>query len=124
MTGVSAALDAFYTGFGLPAYAEGRVPSKAVLPYITYTIPDPGWRGSAVQQGRIWYRSASVVPAAQKADEIAAFIGEGVTLPADGGYVTLAPGVPFMQLMDAGDPFVALVYINLEMGAYIARKGP
>lgn len=123
MTATARALYAFYSSFGLPAYVEDDVPSDAALPYITYTLVEPDWHYNASHQARVWYRSESLASTAAKADEIAARVGEGITLRADGGYITLAPGQPYMQRTNVGDPDIKVIYINFDMGGYIARKG-
>ena len=38
MKEIMAALYAFWSQFGIPAYAEDMVPSTADLPYIRYTV--------------------------------------------------------------------------------------
>ena len=123
MTATMRALYAFYSSFGLPAYPEGDVPSSAVLPYITYTLVEPDWHYHTTHQARVWYRSESFAAVAAKADEIAARVGEGVTLKADAGYITLAPGQPYMQRMDVGAPEIKVIYINFDMGGYVAQGG-
>lgn len=127
MTEIAKALYAFYSQFGIPAYAEDSVPDdpddpKANPPYITYTVPQSGVFESATHQVRIWYPTDKGAPSNvqvnAKADEIIAAIGQGVKLKAGRGYVCIYPGVPLAQMQPADDA-LRIVYINLELKSYV-----
>ena len=127
MTEVAKALYAFYSRFGLPAYAEGSVPDdpddpRANPPYITYTVPQSGVFESATHQARIWYPTDKGAPSHvdvnAKADEVTAAIGQGVKIKAGRGYVCIYPGVPLVQMQPADDA-LAIAYLNLELRCYV-----
>lgn len=118
MTNTAKALYNFFSGFGLDAYAEHSIPDDAELPYITYQLIEPDWRDSATMYARVWYRSSSLVAINAKVDEIKNAIGEGVSLPTDGGAVYLGKGTPFAQYMPMeGDDTLKAVYLNLIINA-------
>lgn len=129
MKEVAKALQAFYSGFGLRAFPEDSVPEKEedgselLPPYITYTVVQPRWDEFAVHQARVWTRSTSFVEAANRAEAIIDAIGEGITIPVEGGYITLDPGTPLVQMQPIDDPLYKVAYINLQLGAFIAQKG-
>lgn len=121
MTSVAQALYAFYSGFGIPAYTEQSVPSDAQLPYITYTVVEPGGLEAAVEQARVWYRSESYVGINAKTDEIVQAIGAGTLIPAGDGFVCLRPGTPLVQPQPIDDPLLKVNYINLQLNAFLSR---
>lgn len=128
---IAATLNAFYSGFGVPAYPEDSVPIRdedgelIEPPYITYTVVCPDWRGTAIHQARVWTRSESFMQAAELTDKVLAAIGQGVTLTAVGGrgYVTIDPGTPLVQMQPIDEPLYKVSYINLILGAIVAQKG-
>lgn len=118
MTNVAIALYQFFSGFGLSAFVENNVPDEATLPYITYQLVAPDWRDSSTMYARIWYRSTSFAAINAKVDEISAAIGEGVSIPTNGGAVYLGKGSPFAQYMPMeGDNTLKVVYLNLIINA-------
>lgn len=123
-------LQAFYGSFGLRAYPEDSVPERdengneLMPPYITYQVSVPDWRSNTLHHARVYDRSFSLENVSKKADEIATAIGEGITLKSEDGYITLAPGQPFMQYQPTDEmDEIKIVYMNMEMGGYIRRKG-
>ena len=112
------ALQDFFSGFGIPAYAENTIPDDAEPPYITYPQKEPEWREKTTFYAIVYYRHRdSNLDSLAKADEIVAAIGEGIRLPIDGGYVVLWPETPLVQAMPPnGD--VRPAYINLSINAY------
>lgn len=118
MTNTAKALYQFFSSFGLEAYVEHSIPDDAQLPYISYQLVNPGWRESAVMYARVWYRSLSVVDINAKVDEIENAIGEGISIPTEGGAVYLSKGTPFAQHMPMeGDDTLKAVYLNLIINA-------
>ena len=107
MTQLQQALDAFFRGFGLPAYVEDEVPAydyddegarfEVKPPYITYQATAPDWKDGAPLYARVWYRDAGNEALNAKVDEIEAAIGEGASLPTESGCVYLFKGNPFVQ---------------------------
>lgn len=112
----AAALKAFFSGFGLPAYEQGSVPDDVELPYITYSFSTPEWNQKASMFAQIWDRTKSNAGILRKADEIHAAIGIGRRIFYSGGYVDLWPETPFCQIMTDGDYRSA--YINLSINSY------
>lgn len=114
MTNVAAALHTFFGSFGIPDYLEGAVPDDATFPYITHQIVRPEWRGSAPFYARVWYRSLSVSGLCAKVDEIAAAIGEGVSIPTNSGAVYITKDAVFDQYMPfEGDDMLKTAYLSM-----------
>lgn len=117
MYNVAAALKTFFSGFGLPAYAENSVPDDVQLPYITYSISVPEWNQKASMYAQVWDRTKSNVGIIQTADQITQAVGaNGKIIPIGGGYLVLWPETPLIQLMTDGD--FRSAYINLSVNAY------
>ena len=118
MTNVAKALYEFWSSFGLPAYVEDTVPDDANLPYITYRLVVPDWRDSAMTYARVWYRSTSFTAISAKVDEIDAAIGEGISIPTNGGAVYLSKGSPFQQYQSMSDDgMLKVIYLNIIINA-------
>jgi len=113
----AAALKTFFSGFGLPAYAEDSVPDDVELPYITYSLSAPEWNTKASMNARVWDRTTSNAGIIGKADQITAAIGTtGKKIPVEGGYLIIWPESPLIQIMVDGDYRSA--YINLSINTY------
>ena len=116
MRGTAAALNAYFSSFGLPAYTTESLPKDAALPYLTYPLNVPEWREKATFYVQIWFRTRSNAPVLAKADEILQDIGEGKILQTENGTVVIWPESPAVQLLVDGDTRSA--YINLSINAY------
>lgn len=116
MYNAAAALKTFFSGFGLPAYAENSVPDDVQLPYITYSVSIPEWNQKASMYAQVWDRTRSNEGIIQRADQITAAIGEKLRLPIVGGYLVIWPETPLIQIMTDGD--FRSAYINLSVNAY------
>lgn len=112
----AAALNSFFSGFGLQAYAEDTVPENARLPYITYSVNVPEWDQKASNYARVWDRTKSNAGIIAKADQITAAIGEYKKIPFTGGYLVIWPETPLTQVVVDGD--VRYAYINLSINSY------
>ena len=113
----AAALKAFFSGFGLPAYAVGSVPEEVEPPYITYSVNVPEWNRKASAYAQVWDRTKSNAGIIAKADQITQAIGEaGKRIPFAGGYLVIWPENPLIQIMVDGDYRSA--YINLSINSY------
>ena len=112
----AAALKTFFSGFGVPAYAQDSVPDDVQLPYITYSLSVPEWNQKASMYAQVWDRTKSNAGIIQKADQITAAIGEGKKIPLDGGYLVIWPETPLIQIMVDGD--FRSAYINLSVNTY------
>lgn len=111
-----AALQSFFEGFGIPAYAYTAVPEDAVFPYLTYTPVFDSWgAGQVAITVNLWYRTTSEAVPSAKAQEIADAIGGGKYVACDGGAVLLARGSPWCQSMtDGTDANIKRRYININ----------
>lgn len=93
MSDVMAALYAFWSQFGIPAYAEDMVPDGATVPYIRYTVSKAPAMQTAILTAFNYHSKKLMgnVERAEMAGLIADAIPEkGVKLPLDGGgYLTL-----------------------------------
>jgi len=116
MINTAATLKTFFSGFGLPAYAENNVPDDLQLPYITYPLIEPEWDEQASYYCQVWYRKKQLAALLSKADQIVAAIGEGIVFEQDGGYVALYTSTPLQQMLTDDDS--QRVYINLIIKAY------
>ena len=112
----AAALKTFFSGFGLPAYAESSVPDDVVLPYITYSISVPEWNQKTSLYAQVWDRTRSNMGIISKADQITGDIGERKTIPMEDGFLVIWPETPLVQIRVDGDYRCA--YINLSVNAY------
>ncbi len=118
MIGTARALYSFFSGFGIPAYAEDTVPDEAELPYITYPIKEPEWNEKTSYYCTVYYRhKTSNLDSLTKADEIVREIGVGKCLKCEDGYLVLWPGTPLIQSKPP-DNDVRAAYINLSINAY------
>lgn len=120
MTAAIEALYDFFSGFGLPAYAEGFIPDDAELPYITFSTPQSGIDAKASQYVRVWYEGTDNSEPARKADAIIGAIGRGIMLTTDSGAVVIWPESPLVQVQKAedSDRDVCYAYINLSINDY------
>ena len=99
MTGLHAALQAFWGGFtygtAIKAYEQGNVPSAATYPYITYEAVDGAMLGAGFLTAFVWVQKTSGTDAqavrAAILDLIAAAIpDEGITLTLANGHGSIA----------------------------------
>lgn len=117
MYNAAAALKTFFSGFGLPAYAENSVPDDVQLPYITYSVSIPEWNQKASMYAQVWDRTKSNTGIMQMADQITHAVGaNGKVIPIGGGYLVIWPETPLIQIMTDGD--FRSAYINLSVNAY------
>ena len=118
MTNTARALYQFFSGFGIPAYAEYAPDDDAQLPYITYQVIEPDWDDGGTFYARVWYRSRNFVAINAKVDEIKAAVGEGVSIRTPGGAVYLTKGTPFIQFQPLeGDDSLRVAYLNFNIHA-------
>lgn len=123
MKDVMAALYAFWSQFGIPAYAEDMVPDGATVPYIRYTVS----KAPAMQTAFLTafnYHSKKLMGNVERA-EMAGLIADaipekGVKLPLDGGgYLTLYRNSDFQTpYQDPEDLDVIGVRTSVEVHFY------
>lgn len=113
-----AALQQFFDGFGMKAYATSAVPSDAVFPRLTYDLKVDSWDGGEVSLTvNLWFRTSSEAEPNAKAHALSEAIGSGgKVLPCDDGYIWLKRGSPWCQsLRDDNDPTIKRRYINVTV---------
>ena len=118
MTNTGKALYTFFSGFGLPAYAEENVPSGTELPYITFELAQPDWRAPGALRARVWYRKSDYVDMSAKLDAISAAIGEGTSVKTDGGYIELQKENNFIQFQATDEPTLKVAYLSMIIHAH------
>lgn len=124
------ALYEFFSGFGIPAFPENQVPDKApdgngvmqpvTLPYITYELVEPDSLDQISFTARVWYMSDSFEEIMAKVDEIRQAIGDGLSIPIDGGVIWIWRDTNFCQFQPPDEPKLKIAYLMLILGAYHA----
>lgn len=113
----AAALQSFFSSFGIPAYPSSSVPEDAIFPWLTYDLTVDAWESGEVGLTvNLWYYTASEKVPNDKALEISRAIGiGGRVLPCDDGYIWLKRGSPWCQsLQDDTDKNIKRRYINVS----------
>lgn len=116
------AIQHFWESFNIPAYDAQSVPGDATLPYITYEAQTGSLDGVLSLTSSIWYRGSYWTDVCNKADEIDAYLNNGITIPLDDGqYLWIVKGCPFAQrLADETDNQVKRIIINIQ-AEFLAR---
>ena len=121
MTTLHQALQAFWSGFGIPAYVHGYAPKDAAMPYITYEMAQ-GRPGTALlMTAFVWVKrtSGQDAEATREAylDAISAALHPGKALGFTGGYADLYPAeTNFLSVYDdPNDPTVLGGRVALEV---------
>lgn len=114
----NAAIQAFFSGFGLDAYPSISVPTgddAPDYPYVTYTAPTAAALGRVAVQASLWYRSSSWIAINAKVDAISKEIGAGVVIECDDGAIIVRRGSPFAQPMgDDSDNMIKRKILSFE----------
>lgn len=114
----NAAIQAFFSGFGLNAYPSTSVPTgddAPDFPYITYTVSTDAAMGRVAVQASLWYRSSSWVAINAKVDAISKEIGAGVVIGCDDGAIIIRRGTPWAQPMgDDSDNMIKRKILSFE----------
>ena len=118
-THVAEALQTFFSGFGVPAYAVGAVPNEAELPYIAYQLAVPAFMSGQPFYAEVFARkSISLIELNALVDQIETAIGEGVSIPTGSGAVWIYRGDNFRQDRQFNaDPYYRCAYLNLIIQA-------
>ena len=108
------ALQAFWSGFDLPAYDENTVPDNAEFPYITYEASSDFFGAEVAQTANIYYRSTSWAAITEKEQEIAENISRGgVFVECDKGALWIKRATPWAQRMgDQNDDMIRRIVLN------------
>lgn len=118
------ALQTFWSSFRLPAIDEQSSYDEDAMkrlnisaPYISYEAATSNIGDDVALTATLNYRSSSWAAAAQKAEEIAAYIGYGGKLiRIIGGYMWIKRGNPFSRRMiDEQDPDYRRMLINITV---------
>lgn len=108
-------IQAFWEGFGWPAYDEGTVPDDAVYPRITYNVVTDDLGQPVAMYASLWDRASTWERVAKKSAEISSAI-TGLwppAIPFEGGRLYVTKGSPFAQRMVDEDDMVRRIYINI-----------
>lgn len=111
-----AALQAFFSSFGMEAYAASSVKEDVIFPYLTYDLVTDAWDGGEVSiTVNLWFYTESEAIPNAKANEISKAIGiGGNAIPCDDGFIWLKRGSPWCQnLSDETDKNIKRRYINV-----------
>lgn len=114
----TAALQKFFEGFGLDAYAASSVPSDVILPYLTYELTVGAWGdGDNNILVNLWFYTTSEAIPNAKVQEISDYIGlGGVRVLCDGGALWIKRGRPFSQsLKEDTAPELKRRLINIDV---------
>ena len=112
-----AAIQDFWSSFGVPAYDEYSVPTgdnAPKFPYITYSLSYDTFDRPVSMVVNIWTRSTSWGSALRKFAEIEKIIGAGKYIECDGGAILIRFGSPIMnRLGDDNDDMVRRLLVNI-----------
>lgn len=115
----SAALQAFFSGFGLNAWPETSVPTGAEapdFPYITYEGSTTADFDEIEVSASLWYRETSWKRINAKAEEISSAIDGCYILRCDDGAILVRRGNPFSQnIDDPSDNIIKHKILTFEM---------
>lgn len=108
-------LNAFWSGFDLPAYDENRVPDDAALPRITYETADDSFGNEVALSASLWYYGPSWKDITNKSLEIKQAISRGgKMIKTDTGAVWIKRGTPFAQRMGDDNDMLRRIVINIS----------
>lgn len=119
-----AAIYAFLSGFGLPAYASSSVPSQdgpewEGFPYLTYDLVMPDLFEQGTMTVNLWYRTSKETEPNAKVREIGQAIPQRakVPIPCDGGAMLISRGSPWAQsvTVDGEDEMVKRRLLNVTV---------
>lgn len=112
-----AAIQDFWSSFGVPAYDEYSVPTgdnAPKFPYITYNLSYDTFNHPVSMVVNVWTRSSSWGSALRKFAEIEKTIGAGKYIECDGGAILIRFGSPIMnRLGDDNDDMIRRLLINI-----------
>ena len=114
-----AALQQWFEGFGMPAYAAAAAPSDGEFPYITYDLVLGEWMAGEVNVPvNMWFRTDSeAVPNAKVRELSRALAHGGTCVGCDGGMLWLKKGSPWAQAVrvEGEDDQIKRRYININI---------
>lgn len=114
----AAAIQAFYSSFGLEAFEENALLARKDMPefpYISYEFSTDSFDYEIPLTLNLWYRSEKWVDINAKTEEISKAISRGgKIIPCDGGAIWIKRGSPFARSMgDESDNLIKRKVINV-----------
>lgn len=114
-----AALYGFFSGFGIPAFADTATPEDAEMPYITYSLAIGDLYDDVTIEANLWYYTESEAEPNAKVREIEKVLGSGgKLLTYDGGAVWIKKGRPWCQSVKDVDNSVKRRYFNFDLSFF------
>lgn len=114
---IDAAIQAYFSGFGLTAYPETSVPDDITFPYLTYNFPLSSWDDGKVSGTvNLYYYSTKNTEINAKTRELYEKLGSGGEIVnCDNGCIWFTRGTPFsQQLRDEVSPDIKRRYILID----------
>jgi hypothetical protein len=110
------ALQAFWSGFGLPAHEQGTVGEDDQMPYITYEVAFGNFETTITLTADIWYYDSGWETADKKAEQISKAIGYlGIIMPISGGYMWVKRQQRFSEHATDPNDMVRRVHLFIEV---------
>lgn len=113
------AINKFFSGFGIPAYPVGSVPTEPKFPYLTYQLPTGDFQSrETAMEVNLWFYTTSEADPDLKADELKKAIGYGGRLLTfEDGAVWIKRGSPWCQAVpnESGNSMIKRRYINVDL---------
>ena len=115
------ALNAFWSGFDVPAYDEQTVFDERyspAYPHITYESAAGTNGNTELLTASLWDMTASWSWLKQKAEEIKHAIGYGgITIQVEGGglWIKLPESSPFSRPLPSGEDNILRIQMNIEV---------
>lgn len=114
----NAAIQTFFSGFGLDSFPATSVPTgddAPAFPYVTYSANTDSDIERTSVTASVWYRSTSWADLNAKIDQISREVGQGVVVGCDEGAVIIRKGTPWAQPMgDDSDNMIKRKILNFE----------
>lgn len=114
----AAALQKFWSGFGLAAYPSNSVPKDTKFPWLTYETRSGFFGDTPVSVSvSLWFLTDSEKIPNDKAKEIGQAIGSGgIQIPTDDGTIWIKRGSPWsIPLTDENDPAIKRRQLNVSL---------
>lgn len=113
-----AALQSFFSSFGMTAYPTNNVPDETVFPWLTYETSTGSFKGGEVSiTVHLYFHTTSETVPNAKAEEINDTLKNGgKILHCDDGAIWVKRGSPFcISQTDASNPEIKHKVINITL---------
>lgn len=108
-----AALQSFFSSFGIPAYISDNVPDEAILPYITYTPMFDSFNHEVTVNAILWLETESEAAINKKVAEIEQAVKNGGAVRAcENGALWIRKGHPWCQYLNSGNTNIRERYLT------------